>query len=143
MLTLRLTSRSQGPGECRPALTVVNETPDYILVVASGDPGIQCGGDNEYFRADDRRACTMRVNPAGGNRFAVPLITLLAYFPSGDPDFPRGGQVEWYAEDGQREACNNAYSEYCQIAMGQDGSPPTQPARPHSRTITVRYVASP
>jgi hypothetical protein len=83
----------------------------------------------------------MRVERGSSNNpFAVPLVTLIAYFPSGDPGFPFGGRVEWFDEDGQREECANAPSEFCQIAMGESGVATGQPAMPRSRTITVRYT---
>jgi hypothetical protein len=129
-------------------LTVINETPDLILIAGRNQGELLCGGQNPYFRArTTARACTLQVlNNPSRNPFEVPLVTLVAYFPSGDPKFPRRGRVTWSDDQGQPINCGgNAYSEYCQIAMGERGSytgGERRDARPASRTIKVRYEVS-
>jgi hypothetical protein len=142
------TERSQEkPGTV--TLTVVNDTPNLILIAGRtrGDEEMSCGGDNPYFRARsaDRR-CLLRIQTAlDRNPFAVPLITLVAYFPSGDPAFPRNGRVVWTDDRGGPLDCGgNAYSEYCQIRMGTPGDTESgrrTRATPSSRTVHVRYQA--
>lgn len=126
-------------------LTVENQTPELILVagMAPGD-NLLCGGQNPYFRArDSARKCTLVIpTQPDRNPFDVPLNTLVAYYPSGDPKFPPGGKVIWTGDGGGPEPCGgNAFSEYCQIAMGDRGSsqPPLKLARPRDRTVTVKY----
>ncbi len=130
----------KGPGECRLALTIINETPNDILVSALSNR-VLCGNENPDFRAEsESRSCTTRIDRRPSNNpYAVQLITLIAYYPSGNPEFISGGRVEWFNEAGEREACANAFSEFCQIAMGTNGEFPN-PAKDHSRTIRVRYT---
>ena len=128
------------------SLTVTNQSPDQILVSGGSDNALLCGGQNTYFRASTTtRNCMLSIaNNPENNPFAVPLTTLVAYFPSGDPNFTGGGHIEWSNESGADESCGgNAYSEYCQIAFGQNGQitmPPLTLAMPMSRMVTVKYV---
>lgn len=129
-------------------LTVVNETPELILIAGRNQGELLCGGQNPYFRArTTARTCSLQVlNNPSRNPFEVPLVTLVAYFPSGDPKFPRGGHVVWSDDKGRPINCGgNAYSEYCQIALGERGNYTAgaqRYAKPASSTIKVRYQVS-
>jgi hypothetical protein len=130
-------------------LTIENLTPELVLIAGrSGSEEILCGGHNPYFRAQsDARKCTLNVGfSPERNPIAVPLVTLVAYFPSGDPRFPRGGRVVWTDASGEKLDCGgNAYSEYCQIAMGKSGSygpGPLTRGQPASKSIRVGYAVS-
>lgn len=126
-------------------LTVENMTPNQILIGGrSGTSELLCGGDNPYFRAEGRpRSCALEIPvQADRNPYLAPLLTLVAYYPSGDPQFPRGGKVQWSDEQGAPEGCGaNAFPEYCQIALGESGSlqVPLRLARPRARAIKVAY----
>jgi hypothetical protein len=123
-------------------LTVVNQSPNHLLVVSHGRE-IQCGGTNPYFRgvSADRR-CAMRVPvQMASNPFAVPIVTLTAYYPSGDPSFPRAGRVVWTDQDGKELECRNSFSENCAIEMGTRGGgfPPAR-GNPMSKTVRVKWA---
>jgi hypothetical protein len=126
-------------------LTVVNATPELILVGGPNQDELLCGGRNPFFRArTTRRRCAMRVaSDPTRNPYAVPLVSLAAFFPSGDPTFPRTGRVVWTDDRGNALDCGgNAFSEYCQVAMGEAGSTTGRSpvySRPASRMIRVRY----
>jgi hypothetical protein len=141
-------SSSPPAGTSLLTLTVVNETPELILIAGRSQDELLCGGQNPYFRARSKeRRCSMQVlSVSSRNPFDVPLVTLVAYFPSGDPKFPRGGRVLWSDDGGKALECGgNANSEYCQDAMGERGSytgGARRYGKPASRTIKVRYEAA-